>query len=76
MFAAIDNVPGQSRVEIWAQVALRLEQEPGGACYRGYKIMWVAAGRPGEWLHEVDGNDEWRFESLESALLFIDVLET
>jgi hypothetical protein len=75
MFAAIDNIPGQSRAEIWAQVALRLEQDPGGACYRGYRIQWVAAGRPGAWLHEVNRNADWRFDSLEAALLFIDVLE-
>jgi hypothetical protein len=76
MFTAIDNVPGQCREEIWAKVAQQLEQEPGGVCYRGYKIMWVADNRPGEWLHEVDHNSDWRFDSLEAALLFIDVLET
>jgi hypothetical protein len=75
MFRVFDNVPGLSREEIWAEVAQRLEQEPGGACYRGYTIQWVMDGRPGQWLHEVDRNAEWRFDSLESALLFVDVLE-
>ena len=75
MMTAFDHIPEQARAEIWAQVAQQLEQEPGGTCYRGYKIMWVAAERPGKWLHEVDRNREWRFDSLEATLLFIDMLE-
>lgn len=75
MFAAIDNIPGMCRTEIWAQVAQQLEQEPDGACYRGYRITAFAVEGPGERLHEVDDNRDWRFDTLEAALMFIDVLE-
>src|SRR5688572_19563100 len=71
-----DNVPGQWHVETWTVVARTLEQEPGGAPYRGHHIVWVTTLQPGRWCHEVDGNLDWRFETLAAAMTFIDVLES
>jgi hypothetical protein len=73
---APDNIPGVWHEVDWAQLALALEREPGGATYRGHVVAWVGGLAPGRWLHEVDGNIEWRFDSLAAAMTFIDVLES
>lgn len=72
----VDNVPGMTHSEECIRVARDLEREPGGAGYLGHGIAWIADGRGEGWLHEVDKNSEWRFETLVAALTFIDVLES
>jgi hypothetical protein len=72
----LEMVPGKWHPVAWEQVRLQLEQAPNGAWYRGHLVAWVSGSRPGVWLHEVDEDEDHRFETLTQALVFIDVIET